>query len=318
MQNKKKFTAAFKRIFPEGAAPAERERFARWFTQLDLSAGKIFEDQAEENQLAGKLDRRLQDYISGQKAAPRIGSFRKWWPAAAAALLIFTAAALFFTPGRQTLHKTLVYNETITQAGERKIITLSDGSTITLNNSSRIKFPQVFGDSLREVLLDGEAFFEIAHQAKPFIVHSGKLKVQVLGTSFNVRGYTGDHHIKVTVSTGKVGVVAPGKQPGTILDPGEQLAYDTETGRGRRISVISAEETGWMTGLLIFKNEQLKEVCKQLERWYGVKITIQTKALKSQKMSLNLKNQSLNNVLKVMGIAGDFKYKITGRDVLIW
>lgn len=318
MQNRKRFTASFRRIFRNGSNKQENEFFARWFTQLDLSEGKIFRDQTEESEIEKKMEQNFHDHFFHGGGKTKIIHFPSWLPAAAAAILIIAAGTLFFIPRSKTDHAT-VFSESFTTTAQRKIVTLPDGSKIILNNSSKIKYPQVFADSLREVFLDGEAFFEIIHdKKKPFMVRTGNLNIQVLGTSFNVRHYKSDKTIDVVVATGKVGVNAKACNDVWMLTPRNRLVYNSSTGKAVESIVNPSDYTGWQNGELIFKNEKLADICKRLERWYGVTISINTASLKSKRISLKQHDESLYTVLKMLGITAGFNYEIKNKDVRIW
>ncbi|HEY0176676.1 MAG TPA: FecR family protein, partial [Pedobacter sp.] len=131
----------------------------------------------------------------------------QWAAGIAAALLI--SLSIGYLSLNKDLFKTdpVYFARQITKAGEQKIITLTDGSRIILNNASKLTYPSVFSRNKREVYLSGEAFFDVKHDSsRPFLVHASHLKVQVLGTSFNIKSYQADHHTTVSVATGKVGV----------------------------------------------------------------------------------------------------------------
>ena len=317
MQNKKKFTAAFRRIFREGSDPNEKKTFARWFSQLDLSEGKIFRDQDEEAEVERRMEQNLRDYFINGTRQTKIYHFRSWVTVAAAAVIFIVTGVLFLTLRPKT-DKQIVYSEYFTLAGQRKMITLTDGSTITLNNLSKISIPENFSD-IREVSIDGEAFFNVVHDPKkPFIVRAGKLKVQVLGTSFDVRHYRSDQMIAVVVTTGKVGVMAKGRKEAWMLTPGKQLIYNSSTENTTENIITPSDYTGWQKGELVFNDDKMEDICKSLERWYGVKITIRTASLKGKRISLKQNNETLNTVLSMLGKAGNYQFKIQGKNVQIW
>lgn len=318
MQNRRKLTATFRSLFRKGADRQQKELFARWLSHLDLSEGKIFQNEAEEQELEKMMEQNLHDHFFSKPTSNNIFRFPSWLPAAAAAVLIVIAGSLWFIPARKASN-VVIFSESYTNTGERKIITLSDGSKITLNNSSHIKFPEVFADSIREVFLEGEGFFDIVHnETKPFVVKTGRLNLQVLGTSFNVRHYEKDKTIDVVVATGKVGVHAKGDKKTWMLTPGNLLAYNPRTGKAEESVVNPADYTGWQKGELIFNNEPLENICKRLERWYGVTITIKNPSLKRKLIRLKQKDESLQTVLKMLGMVGGFKYAIKDKTVQVW
>lgn len=316
MQNRKQLTSFFRRLFERDADRQEKEFFAQWFTQLNLVKGEIFASAEEEQALENKIEQNLHRYFHHQPKKQKM--FRLWLHAAAAAVLIMIAGALLWAPKQKKLDQ-VVFTDTYTAKGERKIITLSDGSKIMLGNASHIKFPRVFADSLREVFLEGEAFFDVVHhKTKPFLVRAGKLNVQVLGTSFNIKHYNTDKTTDVVVATGKVGVYAKGDKRTWMLLPGNLLAYNKSTGKIIESNVNPAVYTGWQKGELIFDNEPLAQICKRLERWYGVNISIKDQSLNNKKIRLRQKNESLQTVLKMLAMAGSFKYEIKDKSVNIW
>lgn len=318
MQNRKKLNASFKRIFRKNADYQEKQLFARWFSGLDISNGQIFSNRQEELDMQHKMEQQLHNHFFAAKQQTLIKKIPAWFPLTAAAILTIVAGTIWLTNAPQKTQQ-LILQETITRVAERKIITLADGSVIILNNDSKLKYPKVFNDTLREVYLEGEAFFEVAkNKLKPFVVKTGKLSVKVLGTSFNIKHYKADENINVVVATGKVGVKAAGNQNTWLLTPGNQLLYNKLTTNVVQNLVDPSDYTAWKRSELIFKDERLEDICKRLERWYDVKITIRTAHLKNKRISLKQKNESLSTVLKMLGIVGNFQHQIKGRTVEIW
>lgn len=154
--------------------------------------------------------------------------------------------------------------------GKHYTITLSDGSRVYMNSSSSINFPLSFDDSSRKVSLSGEAYFEVAHDAKrPFTVSASNAKVSVLGTAFNVNSYDKEHPV-VALVTGGVRFDA-GKQS-QVLKPGQAGFY---TGKGIDTTNFSSRDLlGWRKGLFTFHDISLEDLCRMIPRWFGRKIVI--------------------------------------------
>lgn len=155
--------------------------------------------------------------------------------------------------------------------GQRSIIELSDGSRITLNASSTLAYPAAFDGDVREVTLEGEAYFEIAHNPeKPFVVRSGSLLTMVLGTRFNVKVLPDTGQIQVALVEGSVKVTGLDRKEGVILEPRQLLTY-TEQDRTVTTSTFDEEELlAWKDGKLLFRNASFEEVAAKLHQTYGI------------------------------------------------
>lgn len=238
----------------------------------------------------------------------------------AAILLVVISAALVIYRSIQPQKDTPVAYTTIsTKAGERKMVLLPDSSRITLNNLSTIRFATNFDQKIRVVTLSGEAFFDIKHNAeRPFIVRLNKVKVQVLGTSFDVKAFQDEYHTKVTVATGKVGVYAITGQPAKMLLPGDQIDINLATQKFTVKKVNADDQHAWEKGIIVLKDEKLEAIARQLERWYKVEITIKGEKLKNEAYHTKLNNVSLNQTLRSLSLSGDgFRYRIAGDKVFI-
>lgn len=174
--------------------PEEEQKVLRWYysftTADDLPLSAVEQDKI----LSSVKDKVLAATTGSKNGRQRFKGFSSMYMRVAALLAIFCAVAFFgiyehYRNGKDAAP----YLELRAQAGERKTITLSDGTKISLNNSSVLYYPAKFDQHTREVKLEGEAFFEVIHdRKKPFLIQTPQLKVQVLGTSFNVRSYATD------------------------------------------------------------------------------------------------------------------------------
>lgn len=209
-----------------------------------------------------------------------------------------------------------------TAAGKLVKLQLADSTIVYLNALSNLKYPKNFTGKFREVELSGEAFFEVKHDSRhPFLVHTDQLKVQVLGTSFNIRSYNNDKDVAVTVATGKVGVSVSSLKnlKAQILLPDKQFTYYKESEKFK-ISDVNAEDSkSWETGLFIFNYESLENITNRLARWYGVTFIIKKQVLMHQKYRLKQKNVDLNTVMESLSSADQgFHYEIKDKKVIIW
>jgi transmembrane sensor len=317
MQHKRgNFKNYIHRLSRKKALTGEKETFASWFNQLDLSDNLLAD--GEEDAIQEKVLRSLQNHIFKTYPKPAVIYFPFLLRAAAAAVLIFMGSALYFYIKRPGTGPLVAYQEIHTLKGERKIITLEDGTVIQLNNESSLKYPQNFSGNTREVYLKGEAFFQVKHNpAKPFRVHIEALNIEVLGTSFDIKDYPEDKNISVTVATGKVGVNKPGRKEAFLLLPHDRLSYNTLSGKITQKKVDPHDETAWQQNELVCNDESLGMVCRCLERWYGVDIHIQSKSLLDKKVSLKIKDDNFNSVIKMLSLAGGFHYEVKDNIVVL-
>ena len=188
-------------------------------------------------------------------------------------LIVLGIGALFYT--YRTKSRSAGFSEIATRPGERKRVDLGDGSVVWLNAASRLQYPDRFDPAIREVALEGEAFFEVAKDAdRPFVIRSGELKTTVLGTSFNIRAYKEDKTLSVAVVTGKVRVAAPDVQSEVQLIPDQQAVFDKKERRLNKNKQVSASGlASWRDGLFQFRNTTFSEVTAILQRSYNVRIT---------------------------------------------
>ncbi len=141
--------------------------------------------------------------------------------------------------------------ENHTEAGKLLKIQLPDSTIVLLNAASSLQYPERFDGKTRNVILHGEAFFEVKHDKEhPFMVKADQLNVHVLGTSFNIRSYQNDEDIAVTVATGKVGITAPSLKDGktSFLLPDNELIYTKSSGKLDVRTVNATDSRAWETG----------------------------------------------------------------------
>ncbi|RKR82141.1 FecR family protein [Mucilaginibacter gracilis] len=319
MQEERKYLDELFQKYRQGTVTEkEKELIARWLEQLDAA-----EDEPEQSRLDLAADRSRREFRA--KFQPeeinqtKIVSLPLWLRSVAASILALLSitAGFYIYHNRQATTQT-AYEQQSTGTGQMKTITLADGTRITLNNRSRLKYPVSFAADKREVTLSGEAFFEVNHEpTRPFIVHTDKINVQVLGTSFNIQDYPDDVDLSVAVVSGKVGVMQKNIKTAYLI-AGDALAYHRLSGKTDLFKIDGRAVTAWQQGVLVFDNEQLESITRKLERFYKVSFVFKNQALKRSELSLKVKNQSLAVVMSALSISGDFHYKISKARVTIW
>lgn len=240
----------------------------------------------------------------------------------AAVFIIFltTVFAVFFTVDKNPdVVPQLTEIKKHTLPGQKSTITLRDGTLVWLNSGSKISYLSNYNDSLRIIRLEGQAFFEVFEDnTKPFIVKCRNLKVETLGTSFDVNAYD-DSHIHVNLLSGSVRLSMPDvdMNKNLLLNPGEYSVVDGDNKFIENGIFDPKQVLAWKEGRLIFKNASIEEILPKLELWYGVKI-INLLSVNSQKpFTGTFEKENLDNILHNMGKVLDFEYEINGNIVNI-
>ncbi|MES2458232.1 MAG: FecR domain-containing protein [Bacteroidota bacterium] len=207
----------------------------------------------------------------------------------------------------------VAYIEKINRQGLPVRYALPDSSEVFLSAGSKLRYPDNFDGDKREIELQGEAFFQVRHmEAKPFIIHTGEINTQVLGTSFKVQAFSGQP-IVVAVATGKVGVSRhQTDQSNTLamLTPGQKVTWNSSTGKAILGSVDVYTLEQWKSGELIFDELELGQVAKQLKARYGVDITIIDKETETYQISGTFSaDEPVGKVLKMLSVLGKFRYE---------
>ena len=194
--------------------------------------------------------------------------------------------------------------------GARTQFSLPDGTTGWLNGGSLIRYPVQFG-SVRNVTLNGEAYFDVTKNPEsPFVIDANKIKIKVLGTSFNVVSFKDDSISEVVVAEGKVEVTVKGQKFKEILLLSDRLALNTVRNTYSKTTVDVQNYTSWKTGELIFMNDRFDEVIRKLSRFYNVDFEVKENVDKNQLFRAVLKDENLEEILRYMKLTMDINYTI--------
>lgn len=214
----------------------------------------------------------------------------------------------------------IAYNQLEVPCGQQAKLTLADGTKIWLNSKSKLIYPDHFSGNSREVLLDGEGYFEVTHNAKnPFIVKTSTLNIKVLGTSFNVSSYADDNNMHLTLVKGSISILNPSdNQEIKRLKPNEMAVYSK---KDNLISIKEVETdlySSWRIGQLKFRKLSLEEISKRLGRNYNVNILIKNSELSNTTFTGSFYNyEPLDQILNVLKTNTSFNYKIQKDTVII-
>lgn len=256
---------------------------------LTAGAGTGFEPNTEKNW------ERFRAHLTSTMPRQRfLYTYRHVLRIAAAVILLAGAATIYFT----RFHHPEV--NVITQARERKTVTLPDGSKAFLNQQSSIQYAAGFSGGERAVHLEGEAFFEVTHSSdKPFVVYAGPTKTTVLGTSFDVKAY--EHNkVEVAVVSGKVAFSSgKGQEQRLVLTKGNKGVL-REREALQQLPIVDPNFMAWKENRLSFHDTPMSEVVSNLETYFGVRITLADNSIADYGYNGTFDNPQLEDILKVI------------------
>ncbi|MDZ7723262.1 MAG: FecR domain-containing protein [candidate division KSB1 bacterium] len=225
---------------------------------------------------------------------------------AAVAVVIFIVSYIYthgFT-GYPGTENPISYQTVNVDHTERMHVKLSDGTRITLDSGSELRYPDHFSEH-RDVYLKGEAFFNVAPDPnKPFRVHATHAVVSVLGTKFNVRAWNENPTVAVAVREGKVSLRHKDPQHGgqVVLTRGKK-SYLGQDGRPTPpVTVSSSDITSWMHNEMHFENTTVKEVLNQLTRWYDLKFVLEDTTTASEHLTCELKRSNVDDIFELITV----------------
>jgi transmembrane sensor len=315
---------------------SETERLSEWIQASEDNAA-LFENLNDPEFLGSELyrldsvnaDHGWEKLLTLQKKPTRkffplpIAAFK--WTLAAAAVLLLVVTVWTLTSETSFSQKNASLK---TGPGEKLRVRLPDGSQVILNSGSHLSMATGFGTANRTIDLEGEAYFDIAHNPSlPFIIHTGSMKLSVLGTAFNVRAYADEKAEVTSLIRGKVEITVPEEKKGSaaqryILVPYQKLIVakqeaiteqpvqnkqnNSTATKGIQIDSLRKSELGditeiaWITNKLVFDNEPMAAVADKIEKWYGIKVIIETPELNAIHCSGSFETEPLDKVLESM------------------
>lgn len=210
----------------------------------------------------------------------------------------------------------LLYNTVITPLGGEYSIVLADGTRVWLNAGTEFRYPVSFTENRREVYLSGEAYFEVRQDKnKPFVVWTGEVQIEVLGTAFNVNSYNSDR-VEAVLVEGSVNVsnvtdkinLRPG-QRGTVLKSEREIRVD---------EVDVYVYTAWKDGNFVFENQTLENIMEQLSRWYDVDVFYTREAVRQECLSGEMtRYREIRSLLYYFEQISEVRFEIKGRTIIV-
>jgi ferric-dicitrate binding protein FerR (iron transport regulator) len=274
------------------ADEANRKEFATLRTLYDISLAHLPEEQRSLPAPERKINRKFSV---------------EWLKIAAAILITFACSYYFLKPSQAEEVATMQMLHI--PAGQRAELTLADGTKVWLNALTTFTFPDRFATTSREVYLDGEAYFEVAHdEAKPFAVHTEPYEIRVLGTEFNVSAYQNKNgRFETSLIKGSVEIVSPDHAQMIKLSPGNR-AYEKDnllvTG-----AIPDYNRFLWKKGIICFENERIEDILTQLQLYYDIEIQNDKASVKDMRYTGKFHTKDgIEHVLNVLKIPTGLRY----------
>jgi len=303
--------------------------------------GKYFTDSPESNkdqedfdlQLIGETQKivdsidllKKMEAVDSQKALAKVKSKagfpkqnRKWILVLqrVAAILVLPLIVFAFWQYTQLVgfNQSIVQNSITTPPTLRSIFTLPDGTEVWLNGNTTIKYPTFFKGKERLVELNGEAYFKVAHnKQQPFVVRTGKMLVEAVGTEFNCLAYYDEKRQETLLTEGKVNILLEnenGRKQVVTLEANEMAVFDSEQQRISINRVDPAKFIAWKNGQIIFRNDALGDVLQRLERWYNVEFIIDSKLKKDYAFTGSFDGEELTQILNYIELTTPIHFEV--------
>jgi len=327
------------KYFEGGCSGAERKEVIKWFTEdkykpaLKYVWAKHFHEVLEQDNIIDNQE--IQPILDKIHHCLNIRSYRQSVGfslkrlvqsvgkiAAVLFLPLLLLAGWYYMKYPPVVQNRMSMAELVVPKGARIHFVLPDSSQGWLNSESTLRYPLAFHGKNRTVFLTGEGYFEVKkHKQKPFIVKTGNMEVEALGTKFDVNAYREDEEMEVTLISGKVRISGEMQRgdtrPLTVLEPGQQAQIRKVDFRFHKTNVQDAEGyVAWKDGKLIFRNDPMDQVVKKLGRWYNVKFLLQERSLKDYRYHATFQYESLDEVLKLIKLTSPVDYRIVKRKKL--
>lgn len=203
-------------------------------------------------------------------------------------------------------------------SGIKATLTLPDSSKVWLNSDSYLDIPEDFGKSNRIVYLSGEGYFDIeSDETSPFLIKTpGSFMVKVTGTEFNLSCYEDDKNMKITLLKGSLQVIKETDNEIINVNALEEVVINYKTLEDKTENQIDTNYAkAWKDGNLRFKNTPMDEVIRKMERWYGIKISVDNPDVYKHTFTADFESESINQVLNLLSISTNITYDITGNNV---
>jgi len=299
----------FNAFIQRKASKEEQLLFWKWIWRLDASEQKATPTKKERDLLQERI---WNNILLGTYPAGLTHKKQTWKRAFIAAAVVtgILLAAGWWLVQYKAARKTVQQFTFSTDGNSLQYFMLPDSTEVTLNIHSSLSYNTTYNDTIRRVILSGEGYFKV-HQdnARPFIVQTGALETQALGTAFNIEARENEGQIRVALTEGKVVVALTGGTSKNILIPGQLLRYERLTEK-IAIGQFTTQATAWTTGGLVFNGIPLTEALDRLGQHYHIQLQYQEKQLQGKTVTASFDKTSWQNVLANILFPHELEYSV--------
>lgn len=308
------------KFFDRQATASEKKEIEQWLEESQENREKLFAEREffAAMILSGKLrekDLVVENGRKQRKITFQSSAVLRELCKIAAVIAITVSIGLFFLQQNEgdAMHTVTV------PSGQRANLTLPDGTKVWMNARTEIQYPGVFSKSKREIKLNGEAYFEVSHNAKhPFIVHTNKCSIEVLGTKFNVEDYADSKDFSTALMEGSVKVSDNKQDKNTLILSPDQLVI-LKGGKLIAKDITDYDYYRWREGLVCFKDVGFEQLMHRFEKCYGVKIVIENDKWLEYGFTGKFRvSDGIDNALKILQKEAPYSFRKSADDSVIY
>ena len=295
------------KFFEGKASPKEQRLIGQWLDESEKHKEVLVRERIVFDAMIVSGEITDRQSVQSRKKRTRV-VFMELLRVAAVILVMFLVGGYIYVRKMEEIR--LANNIVTVPVGQRVNLQLPDGTSVWLNASSEIIYPAYFSGSTREIHLNGEAYFEVEHNAsKPFIVHTETFDIKVLGTKFNVEAYKGMEGFTTALMEGSVEVTdRKNKDKSVRLYPAQKVAF--RNGELCKSPIDNYDVYRWREGLICFKETRFADLMRQLEKNYGVRILINNEAVKEKVFSGKFRTtDGIDNALRLLQKEGHYTFE---------
>ena len=323
MKTEKEYIELLRQYRERPLSKGELQELLEW---LDTTEGEeacarymdtlMFETSIQKGVDQDVIYHRIMNRIKRKLVFHSLARYRKTWLGAAATvlLLIVGGGITYFT---QTKHPSRVPDEVTFRVdrGNKAMLTLADGSKVWLNSESVLRWSE---DNVRDVALEGEAYFEVAKDKKhSFEVHTSYGTIRVYGTSFNVKAHSRDSLFAVALVEGSVGLQMNHLKKEVKLRPNEKICYNQKDHTLRLTGGSMADAGIWREQELKLTDVTIPVLWDKMGHWYGRKFVVKNMPKKNHLYNVTIQTESVEKMLELIGAITPIEYVIKEKEVTI-